>query len=124
MVAPMTHVLDLAAAHAARYLRNLPSRSVAAKASILKLRRRFAGPVPETGLPAETVIDELVRDTEDGLIGSSGGRFFGWVIGGTLPAAMAADWLTSTWDQNAASNLTAPAEAVVEEVCGAWLKDL
>jgi glutamate/tyrosine decarboxylase-like PLP-dependent enzyme len=46
------------------------------------------------------------------------------VIGGTLPAAMAADWLTTVWDQNAASNLTAPAEAVVEEVAGAWLKEL
>src|SRR5215472_7191482 len=55
---------------------------------------------------------------------SGGGRFFGWVIGGTLPAALAADWLTSTWDQNGASNLTAPAEAVVEEVAGAWLKEL
>jgi glutamate/tyrosine decarboxylase-like PLP-dependent enzyme len=120
----MIHVLHLTAAHAARYLENLRSRPVAAKASIAELRRRFAGPVPETGLPPETVIDELVRDTEDGLMGSSGGRFFGWVIGGTLPAAMAADWLTSTWDQNAASNLTAPAEAVIEEVCGAWLKDL
>jgi glutamate/tyrosine decarboxylase-like PLP-dependent enzyme len=120
----MTHLLDLTTAHAERYLENLRSRPVTATASIAELRRRFAGPVPETGLPPETVIDELVRDTEDGLMGSSGGRFFGWVIGGTLPAAMAADWLTSTWDQNAASNLTAPAEAVVEEVCGAWLKDL
>jgi glutamate/tyrosine decarboxylase-like PLP-dependent enzyme len=46
------------------------------------------------------------------------------VIGGTLPVALAADWLTSTWDQNAASNLTAPSEAVVEEVCGEWLKEL
>jgi glutamate/tyrosine decarboxylase-like PLP-dependent enzyme len=70
------------------------------------------------------VIEELVRDTEGGLIGSSSGRFFGWVIGGTLPTALAADWLTSAWDQNAASNLTAPAEAVVEEVCGDWMKDL
>lgn len=120
----MTHVLDHAAAHATRYLTSLPDRPVAATASIAELSRRFAGPVPETGLPAETVIDQLVRDTEDGLMGSGGGRFFGWVIGGTLPAAMAADWLTSAWDQNAASNLTAPAEAVVEEVCGAWLKDL
>ena len=50
--------------------------------------------------------------------------FFGWVIGGTLPVALAADWLTSAWDQNAASNATAPAEDVVEEVCGAWAKEL
>ncbi len=120
----MTHVLDLAAAHAARYLASLPDRPVAATASIAELRRRLAGPVPESGLPAGTVIDQLVRDVDGGLMGSSGSRFFGWVIGGALPAAMAADWLTSAWDQNAASNLTAPAEAVVEDVCGAWLKDL
>lgn len=124
IVMHMNHLLNLTAAHAARYLENLPSRPVAPQASIAELRRRFAAPVPETGLPAETVIDDLVRDTEGGLMASSGGRFFGWVIGGTLPAAMAADWLTSTWDQNAASNLTAPAEAVIEEVCGAWSKDL
>jgi glutamate/tyrosine decarboxylase-like PLP-dependent enzyme len=52
------------------------------------------------------------------------GRFFGWVIGGTLPSALAADWLTSTWDQNGASNLTAPAEAVIEQVCGEWAKEM
>jgi len=88
------------------------------------LRRRLARPLSETGFPDEQVIDELVWDTDGGIMGSTSGRFFGWVIGGTLPVALAADWLTSTWDQNAASNLTAPAEAVVEEVCGDWLKEL
>ncbi|HXP73070.1 MAG TPA: aminotransferase class V-fold PLP-dependent enzyme, partial [Stellaceae bacterium] len=81
-------------------------------------------PLPEDGMAAEVVIDELVRDTEGGILGSGSGRFFGWVIGGTLPVALATDWLTSAWDQNAASNATAPAEAVVEEVCGAWAKEL
>ena len=59
------------------------------------------------------VIDDLVRDTEGGILGSTSGRFFGWVTGGTLPVALAADWPTSAWDQNGASNLTAPAEAIV-----------
>src|SRR5262249_33097641 len=59
-----------------------------------------------------------------GINGSAGGRFFGWVIGGSLPAALAADWLTAVWDQNAASYACAPAEIVIEEVAGAWLKDL
>ncbi len=120
----MTALLDLTAAHADRYLAGLPARPIAATASIATLRRQLARPLPETGLAAETVIDELVRDVEGGLMGSAGGRFFGWVIGGTLPAALAADWLTAAWDQNAASNLTSPAEAVAEEVCGAWLKEL
>jgi glutamate/tyrosine decarboxylase-like PLP-dependent enzyme len=117
-------LLARTAAHAAQYLETLSNRPVAATASIADLRRRLTRPLPEAGLEDQTVIDELVRDVDGGLMGSSGGRFFGWVIGGTLPAALAADWLTSTWDQNAASNVTAPAEAVVEEVTGSWLKEL
>lgn len=120
----MTNVLDIAAAHAARYLEALPSCSIAPTATIEELRQRLAKPLAESGMPADQVIDELVRDAEGGIMGSTSGRFFGWVIGGTLPVALAADWLTSTWDQIAASNLTAPAEAVVEEVCGEWLKEL
>jgi len=117
-------LLARTAAHAARYIETLSDRPVAETASIADLRRRLVGPLPEAGLDDDAVIDELVRDVEGGLMGSTGGRFFGWVIGGTLPAALAADWLTSAWDQNAASNLTAPAEAVVEEATGAWLKEL
>jgi glutamate/tyrosine decarboxylase-like PLP-dependent enzyme len=120
----MTNLLDVAAAHAFRYLESLSSRPIAANASIEELRSRLSRPLPEVPINPEDVIQELVRDTEGGLIGSASGRFFGWVIGGTLPIALAADWLTSAWDQNAASNLTAPAEAVVEEVCGEWMKDL
>jgi len=120
----MTNVLDLAAQHATRYLESLPTRPIAATAGIAELQKRLAKPLPETGLPDETVIDELIRDTDGGIMGSAGGRFFGWVIGGTLPSALAADWLTSAWDQNAASNLTAPAEAVIEQVCGDWAKEL
>jgi len=120
----MSDVLQTAAAHAVQYLESLRSRSVAATATVEELRRRLGRPLPQTGMPAEAVIDELVRDTEGGILASGSGRFFGWVIGGTLPVALAADWLTSAWDQNGASNLTAPAEAVVEEVCGAWAKEL
>jgi glutamate/tyrosine decarboxylase-like PLP-dependent enzyme len=120
----MRKVLDVAAAHAARYLESLSSRPIGANAPIKELRSRLSRPLPEVGTDPKDVIDELVRDTEGGLVGSASGRFFGWVIGGTLPTALAADWLTSAWDQNGASNLTAPAEAVVEEICGTWMKDL
>lgn len=120
----MKDVLDVAVAHATNYLDSLSSRPIAANASIEELRARLTRPVPEIGTDPKDVMDELVRDAEGGLVGSASGRFFGWVIGGTLPIALAADWLTSAWDQNGASNLTAPAEAVVEEVCGRWMKHL
>ena len=70
------------------------------------------------------VVAKLARDVEPGLVATAGGRFFAWVIGGTLPAALAADRLTSAWDQNAAMDDTSPAAAVVEEIAGAWLKEL
>ncbi len=57
-------------------------------------------------------------------LGSAGGRFFGWVIGGSLPSALAADWLTSAWDQNAGHHACSPAAAVAEEVAGEWLKEI
>jgi glutamate/tyrosine decarboxylase-like PLP-dependent enzyme len=118
------NLLAATAAHAARYIETVNSRPVATTASLATLRSQLAKPLPEAPTPAEQVIEELVRDTDGGILGSTSGRFFGWVTGGTLPVALAADWLTSAWDQNGASNLTAPAEAVVEEVCGAWAKEL
>jgi glutamate/tyrosine decarboxylase-like PLP-dependent enzyme len=117
-------VLNTAAAHAFKYLETLDSRPIAATASLAELRTRLTKPFPETGQDAGQVIHDLVRDADGGLLGSANGRFFGWVIGGTLPVALAADWLTSAWDQNAASNLTAPAEAVVEEIAGAWAREI
>ena len=74
------NVLSVAADHAARYLDQTPSRPIAATATIAELRQRLARPLPEEGTDATAVIDELVRDTEGGLMGSTNGRFFGWVI--------------------------------------------
>ena len=110
--------------HATEWLDGLPSRPVGSTADIPTLRARLGGPLPATGLPPDVVVDELVAMTEGGLIGSAGGRFFAWVIGGALESALAADWLTSVWDQNAAIPACSPAAAVVEEVAGRWLKDL
>ena len=77
----------------------------------------------DEGLPPGQVIAELAADVQDGIIGFASGRFFGWVVGGSLPAALAADWLTSAWDQNAVLYASGPAAAVVEETAGAWLKN-
>jgi hypothetical protein len=97
---------------------------VCASATLDELRARLARPLTEQGSDAVTVIDELVRDAAGGILGSAGGRFFGWVIGGSVPAALAADWLVSAWDQNAAVHACGPAVAVMEEIAGRWLKDL
>jgi glutamate/tyrosine decarboxylase-like PLP-dependent enzyme len=122
----MSHrrLLDQAAAHAAAYLDGLDEASVAPAVTADELRGALRLPLPELGVSPEQVIDELVRDVEGGLLGSAGGRFFGWVVGGAVPAAVAADWLSTAWDQNGAIYATSPAAAVVEEVCGEWLKEL
>ena len=121
---PKHKALRAAVEHALNYLDNLDSQPVAASATADALRKQLARPLNEDGIPAEVVISDLARDVAGGLHGSAGGRFFGWVIGGSLPAALGADWLTSTWDQNAGLYAVAPAAAIVEEVVGEWLKDL
>lgn len=110
--------------HALSYLQTLHESPVAATTDLHTLRRRLNKPLGDEGVAPEQVITELVGDVAGGIIGSGGARFFGWVIGGALPAALAADWLTSTWDQNAALYACGPAAAVVEEVIGNWLKEL
>jgi glutamate/tyrosine decarboxylase-like PLP-dependent enzyme len=117
-------VLERAVAHALGHLASGDVRPVGATADLAELRARFNRPLPESGTDPVAVIDDLVRDAEGGILGSDSGRFFGWVIGGTLPAALAADWLVSAWDQNAAIHACGPAEAVIEEVAGGWLKQL
>ncbi len=110
--------------HALAFLDGLDQRPVLARAGLEELRRALGKPLPQAGIPGVQVIDELVADAQPGINASQGGRFFGWVIGGGVPSAIAADWMTTVWDQNAALYAATPAAAVVEEVAGAWLKDL
>ena len=117
-------VLARAFHHAQEFLAGLDVRSVAATVGAEELRARLGGSLPENGSDPATVIDQLVARTADGHLGCASGRFFGWVIGGALPSALAADWLTSTWDQNAALYACGPAAAVCEEIAGEWLKEM
>jgi glutamate/tyrosine decarboxylase-like PLP-dependent enzyme len=121
---PYRPLLERTLAHALTYLGDLEDTPVAAPATLAELRARLARPLLDDGIEATQVVDELADDVAGGVLGSGSGRFFGWVIGGSLPAALAADWLTSTWDQNAAIYACGPAEAVIEEICGSWLKEL
>jgi len=116
--------LEDALRHSLSYLNNLDHRSVAATANLEILRSRLQKPLLNEGAAPVQVIDDLVKDVEGGLLGCAGGRFYAWVIGGALPSALAADWMTATWDQNAALYACGPAAAIVEEVAGSWLKEL
>jgi glutamate/tyrosine decarboxylase-like PLP-dependent enzyme len=106
------------------YLDRHDAASVSPTVSYADLRARLNHPLAGTGMASEAVIDQLAADVDGGLVRSGGGRFFAWVIGGAVPAALAADWLASAWDQNAGLYVCSPAAAVVEEIAGAWLKDL
>jgi glutamate/tyrosine decarboxylase-like PLP-dependent enzyme len=120
----MTKSLEQAFLSARDWLEGLDERPVEARAKLTELRARFEGPLPDFGTAPDDVVSHLVTDTKDGLLGSAGGRFYAWVIGGGLDSALAADWLVSTWDQNAALYGCGPVTAVIEEVAGEWLKEL
>lgn len=106
------------------YLDGLPERPVAQPVDRQALTAALGGPLPDGATDPITVIEGLASGTDPGLVATSGGRFFGFVEGGVLPAALAADWLASTWDQNPAFWVLSPAAAVVEEVAAGWLRDL
>ena len=95
-----------------------------ASASAEALRRALAGPLPEQATDPADVVGALAEAADGGLVATTGPRYFGFVTGGALPAAMAADWLAAAWDQNAALYVMSPAAAIVEEVAAAWLVEL
>src|ERR1043165_9363646 len=119
-----SNALGAAMRHALQYLSTVDERPVGPTASLEGLRRQLCKKWNEQPLPAESVINDLVHDIEGGLNNSVNARFYAWVIGASLPSALAADWLTSTWDQNAGLYSVSPAAAVVEEAAAEWLKDL
>jgi glutamate/tyrosine decarboxylase-like PLP-dependent enzyme len=117
-------VLGLTSDYAVQFLDSLDDRPVGPKASVDELRSALGGPLPTRGTDDVQVIADLIAATEPGVTAIPSGRYFGFVIGGTLPAALAADWLTSTWDQNAGLYVISPSAAVVEEVALEWLREL
>ena len=117
-------VLRRAAELASAFLRELPERHVGARADRAALMAAMSGPLPEDGEDPLTVVEALASAADPGLIAMPGPRYFGFVIGGSLPSTVAAEWLTAAWDQNAGIYTTSPAASVVEEVAAGWLLEL
>ena len=120
----MRHLLRAAAEHAADHLEAQGDRPIGPSASSAELLRTLDAPLADEPADPHAVLDELVRDASPGLTGFGSPRFFGWVVGGTLPASVAADFMVTAWDQNAGGASIAPGVAAVEEVAGRWVVDL
>jgi glutamate/tyrosine decarboxylase-like PLP-dependent enzyme len=116
--------LDRARTHALEWLQSLATRKVGPSATADQLLEQFGGELQDGPIDPAAVVDELARLAEPGLMAMPSSRFYGWVIGGTLPASLGADWLVSAWDQNAAMRYATPATAAAEEAAGTWLLDL
>jgi glutamate/tyrosine decarboxylase-like PLP-dependent enzyme len=119
-------LLRATAERAITFRESLPDRRVGPElgASFGRMRAALGGELPAAGEAPAATIERLASAIEPGLVGIAGPRYFGFVMGGSVPAALAADWLTSAWDQNLGLYLATPGAAVVEEVAGDWLIDL
>ncbi len=115
--------LTTAVAHAQRWLDSLAERRVPASVGVAALASRLPDAFPQRGRTALEVTEDLIEHVEPGLMAVPSGRFFGWVMGGTLPAALAADWLVSAWDQNAGMRDATPGVVTIEDAAARWLLD-
>jgi glutamate/tyrosine decarboxylase-like PLP-dependent enzyme len=120
----MEPLLELAARLGAEHIESAPERHVGWRAEADELRAALGRELSLDGEDGEAVLRELAADAEPGLVTSLSPRYFGFVIGGVLPVARAADWLTVAWDQNAGGYSCSPAMSLVEELAGGWARDL
>ena len=120
----MRELLRETADHAADFLESLPDRPVFPDVDARDLLDRLGGPVPEGPEDPRRVVADLAEVGSEAAVAIPGPRYFGFVIGGAVPAALAADWLTSAWDQNAGLWVAGPAASAVEEIAGRWVADL
>src|SRR5262245_56622821 len=118
-----TALLIRAARHAEDYLAGIADRSVGATLDGAALRRLLGGPLSD-GADPMVWIDRLAEAARGGTVATQGPRFFGFVVGGSLPAVTAAHWLVSAWDQNSAIYALSPLVSVVEDITAGWLREL
>jgi glutamate/tyrosine decarboxylase-like PLP-dependent enzyme len=119
-----TPALDAAHRRANGYLDTVGDRPVVARATAVDLRAALGGPFPETPQDPVAIVNRLADAAAEGTVASQGPRYFGFVVGGSLPAAAGADWLVSTWDQNAGIYVLAPIVSVAEDVASSWIRDV
>ena len=117
----MRELLNAAAERAIRYLETLDDRSVAPSPQAVAALARLDEPLPERPSDPAAVLATLDDLGSPASMAMAGRRFFGWVIGGSLPATVAANWLTAAWDQNAAGWESSPGVAAFEQVALRWL---
>jgi glutamate/tyrosine decarboxylase-like PLP-dependent enzyme len=110
--------------HAATWFASVADRPVRATIPADELRATLGGSLPQHGTAPDSVVDLLANAGQRGAIASVGPRYFGFVVGGSLPAAIAADWLVSAWDQNSGIYALSPLVSVVEQITGSWLREL
>ncbi len=120
----MTRLLQRTHHLALEFLDGLDTRPVASPADFATLVARAGGPLPAQGEDPIEVIERLAGSIDAGLVATPGPRYFGFVIGGAVPAAVAADWLGAVWDQNGFSYASSPASAAVEDIAARWLTEL
>ncbi len=118
------NVLGVAAKYSQKWLNSIPSRGVNPKKNANEIKVDLGTELPDGATDPAIVIEHLAKAGEAGLMAMGSGRFFGWVVGGTLPAALAADWLVSAWDQNSPSRIATPTTAAAEEIAAKWLLDI
>lgn len=124
----MTHdpgtLFARAASLATDYRRGITTAPQRPVQTYLQALAAWNAPTPETGTPSDAVLEELVARASPGLHAMTGPRFFGWVIGGSHPAGVAADWMVSAWGQNVGNHAASPAGAAAEVVAGRWMLDM